>query len=77
MEYLCFFCLLFVNTFTIINMSAYNFCIQLGSRSVPTFCLAWSGSKQFGTLMVFMKENFEKSDFEKISRQQKAYKDAQ
>ena len=35
---------------------------------------AWSGSYQFDTLMVFMKEFFEKVIFEKISRCQKRLK---
>ena len=31
-----------------------NFCRQFGLRSGPTFCGAWSGSKLFDTLMVFL-----------------------
>ena len=45
--------------------SADNLCKQFGSRSGPTKCRAWSGSKLFDTLMVFLKEFFEKEDFEK------------
>ena len=40
--------------------SADNFCKQFGPRSSMTRCWAWSGSKLFDTLMVFLKEFFEK-----------------
>ena len=42
------------------RMSANNLCKQLGPRSGPTQHQSWSGSKQFNTLTVFMKEFFEK-----------------
>ena len=45
--------------------SAYNFCKQFGTRSGLTECTVSSGSKLFDTLMVFLKEFFEKIDFEK------------
>ena len=50
--------------------SADNLFKQFGSRPGPRKCRAWSGSKLFDTLMVFLKEIFEKVDFEKISRRQ-------
>ena len=37
-----------------------NYCQQFGSRSGLTFCLAWSGSKLFDTLIVFKKYFCEK-----------------
>ena len=45
--------------------SADNFCKQFGARSGPTKCPAWSGSKLFDTLLLFLKEFFENIDFEK------------
>ena len=45
--------------------SADNFFKQFRTRSGRTECRAWSGSKLFDTLMVFLKEFFEKVDFEK------------
>ena len=45
--------------------SADNFCKQFGPRSGPTECRAWSWSKMFDTLMVFLIEIFKKVDFEK------------
>ena len=39
-----------------------NLCKQFGPRSGPTKCLAWSGSKQFDTLMAFLKINFRNPD---------------
>ena len=45
---------------------------QFGSRSGQTKCRALSGSKMFDTLMVYLKEFFEKVDLEKISKQQKS-----
>ena len=44
---------------------ANNFCKQFGPRSGPTECGAWSGSNLFDAQMVFLKEFFEKADFEK------------
>ena len=47
---------------------ADNICKQLGTRSGLTKCQSRSGSKQFGTLVVFLKEFFEKkNNFEKKS----------
>ena len=42
-----------------------NFCKQIGPRSGPTKCWAWSVSKLFYTLLVLLKELFKKVDFEK------------
>ena len=42
-----------------------NLCKQFGPKSGPTKCLAWYGSKLFGTLMVFLKNFLKKVDFEK------------
>ena len=42
-----------------------NLCKQSGPRSGPTKSQAWSGSKLFDTLIVSLKEFFEKVDFEK------------
>ena len=50
---------------TLRESSADNFCKQFGTWSGPTKCQAWSGSKLFDTLMIFLKELFEKVDFEK------------
>ena len=36
--------------------SVDNFCTHFGPRSGPTWCRAWSGSKLFDTLMVFLKK---------------------
>ena len=49
--------------------SANNLCKQIGPRSGPTICRAWSGSNLFDLQMVFLKEFFKKIDFEKNSRQ--------
>ena len=60
--------------------SADNLCKQFGPRSgtVTTKCWAWSGSKLFDTLMVFLKVIFRKSWFlKKISRRQKSLKNFQ
>ena len=46
-------------------LSADNLCRLFGPRSGPTKCRAKSGSKLFDTLSVFLKEFFEKVDFEK------------
>ena len=51
--------------FQLNSLSADNFCKQFGTRSGPTERLTCSGSKLFDTLMVFLKEFFEKVDFEK------------
>ena len=47
--------------------SADNFCKQFGPRSGPIESRPWSRSKQFDSLIVFMKEFFEKVNFEKKS----------
>ena len=53
---------------------ADNLWKRFGSRSGPTGCRSWSGSKLFDTLIVFLKELLEKVNFEKkISRQQKKH----
>ena len=57
--------------------SADNFCNQFGSRSGLTKCRTWSRSNSFDTQMVFLKEFFEKVDFEIIRRRQKACKISQ
>ena len=44
-----------------------NLCKQFGSRSGPTKCRAWSGSKLFGTLMVYLNFPFKKCWFWKKS----------
>ena len=51
--------------------SADKFCKQFGPRSGQTKRRACSRSYLFDTQMVFLKEFFEKVDFEKISRRQK------
>ena len=55
-----------VNFYLLVS-SADNLCKQFGPRSGPTKCRACSGTKLFGTLMVFLKDIFLKVDFEKIS----------
>ena len=45
--------------------SADDLCKQFRPRAGPTECRAWSGSKQFDTLMVILKEFFEKNEFER------------
>ena len=52
-------------TYCLLVPSAYNICKQFGPRSHPTKCRAWSGSKLFDTLTVFLNEFFEKVDFKK------------
>ena len=47
--------------------SADNLCKQFGHRSGLTECRSWSGSKLFDTLIVLLKEFFEKGNFEKKS----------
>ena len=51
--------------------SADNLCKQFEPRSGPTKCRAWSGTKLFDTLMVFLKEYFWKSWFWKKSADDK------
>ena len=50
-------------TIYLLVLSADNFCKQFGPRSGLTKCRAWSGSKLFDPLMVFLKEFFENIDF--------------
>ena len=49
----------------ILLSSADNLCKQFGSRSGPTKHWSWSGSNLFDTLIVFLKEFFEKVNFGK------------
>ena len=44
------------------HIASGGFCClkQFGPRSEPTECQSWSGSKPFGTLIVFLKEFFKK-----------------
>ena len=59
-------CLLIgARTLSLLVSSADNLSKQSEPRSGPTKCRAWSVSKLFDTLMVFLKEFFEKVDFEK------------
>ena len=51
-------------TLYLLVVSADNLCKQFGSRS---------GSKLFDTLMVFLKEFFEKADFEKYQQTKKKH----
>ena len=51
--------------------SADNLCKQFGSRLGPTKSRARSGSKPFATVMVILKEFFEKISFEKIQQTSK------
>ena len=54
---------------------ADNFCKQFGPRSGPTKRRAWSRSKLFDTLMVFLKEFFDnKNDFEINQQATKTWK---
>ena len=45
--------------------SADNFSKQFDPKSELPECQVWSGSKLFGTVIVFLKSFFEKVDFEK------------
>ena len=49
--------------------SADNLCKQFGSRSGPTKCWAWSGSKLFDTLLIYLKEYFDSFNYEKKNQQ--------
>ena len=53
--------------------SAETLCKQFELRSGPTESRSWSGSKLFDTKMVFLKELFEKIDFEKIQQRTKIH----
>ena len=61
-------------TLDLLESPADNFCKQFGPRSGPTKCRAPSESKLFYTLMIFLKEFFEKVDFEKSADDKKACK---
>ena len=52
-------------TLYLLVSSADNLCKQFGPRSGGTKCWAWSGSNLLDTEMVFLKEFFEKFEFEK------------
>ena len=66
---------LFSLTLCLLVLSANNLCKQFGPRSGPTGHQAFSESRLFDTLMVFLNNFAKKLDFEeKISRQQKASK---
>ena len=54
-----------ISFYSILMSSADNFCKQFGPRSGLTERRDISGSKLFDTLIVFLKELFEKVDFEK------------
>ena len=54
-------------------LSAENRCKQCCSRSGATKHQAWSGSKPFDTMMVILKEIFEKVDFKKKSAGRKKH----
>ena len=45
-------------TLCLLVLSAHSLCKQFWPRSGPTKCPAWSGSKLFDSLMVFLKEFF-------------------
>ena len=51
--------------------SADNLCKQFGPWSGPTKCPAWSGSKLFDFLTIFLKEFLESLFWKKISRRPK------
>ena len=61
-------------THCLLVSSAHHLCKQFWYRSGPTKCRAWSVSKLFDTLMVFLKEFFKNVNVEKISRRQKIMK---
>ena len=57
--------------------SAENLCKQFGPKSGLIECLSWSGSKPFDTLIVFLKEYFEKVILKKVGRRQQSMKNYQ
>ena len=57
--------LLLYLTLCLLVSSADILCKQFGPRPGPTECRTWSGYRLFHTLMVFLKEFFEKVDFNK------------
>ena len=58
-------------TLCVLVSSADNLSKMFGPRPGPTKCRACSGSKLFDTLKVFLKEFFQKDDFEKKSADDK------
>ena len=56
-------------TFSLLVSSADNLCKQFGPRPGLTKSRAWSGDNLFDTWMIFLKEFFEKVDFEKKKKQ--------
>ena len=52
-------------TLSLLVPSADNLCKQFGRRSGLTIHLAWCGSRLFDTLLVFLKDFYEKVNFEK------------
>ena len=54
-------------TLCLLVSCADNFCKQFGPRSGPTKFRARSGFKLFDTLIIFLREAFEKVDFEKTN----------
>ena len=60
-------------TLYLLVSSADKFCKQFGPRLGPTTCRAWSGSKLFDALMVFLKEVFEQVDYEKSADDKKTW----
>ena len=59
------------STLCLLVPSVDNICKQFGPRSGPTKCRAWPGSKLFDTLMVFLKEFYEKVEIEKNQQKTK------
>ena len=55
-------------------MLSAHICKQIGPRSGPTKRRAGSGSNMFDTQMVFLKDFFEKVDFEKNQQTTKKHK---
>ena len=51
-------------TLCLLVSSSDDLCKQFGPRSGPKKCRARSGSKQFDTVTVFQKKNFDYVDFE-------------
>ena len=62
---------IFLLTLCLLVLSAHNLFEQIRPRSSPTFCRAWSASYLLDTQMVFLKEFFEKFNFEKKSAEDK------
>ena len=64
---------MYILTCYLLVSSADNFCKQFGPWSGPTKRRTWSGSNQFDTQMVFLKDFFEKVNLEKNLRKQKKH----